>query len=115
KGIGFAIPIDALKEVLPQLLSTGHVERGRAGIAIQSVTWPLAKALGLEQPRGALVAEVEKGGPADRAGLKSGDVVVAVDGRRVDKADDLPRSIAPHAPGTTVTLTVVRDKQERKL
>ncbi len=79
QGIGFAIPVDALKDILPQLLSTGKVARGRLGVAIQSVDASLAKALGLDRPKGALVGEVEPGGPADRAGLRGGDLIVRID------------------------------------
>jgi serine protease Do len=107
-GIGFAMPVDAIKEVLPQLRSTGHVERGKLGLAFQSVTSDLARALGLDAPHGALVAEVEPGGPAAKAGLAPGDVVVAVDGTKVHHATDLPREIAQHAPGSEVRLTVLR-------
>ncbi len=115
RGIGFAIPIDALREVLPQLLQVGHVERGRLGVGIQPITWPLAKALGLESPRGALVADVEKGGPADRAGLFPGDVILAVADVRIARTEELPRVIARHAPGTKVTLTILREKRERRV
>ena len=79
RGIGFAIPVDALKDILPQLQSSGRVARGRLGVAIQSVDLALAKALGLERPKGAMVAEVEPGGPADRAGLRPGALLLRVD------------------------------------
>jgi serine protease Do len=107
-GIGFAIPVDAIKEVLPQLRSTGHVERGKLGLAFQAVTSDIARALGLDAPHGALVAEVEPGGPAAKAGLAPGDVVLAVDGAKIRHATDLPREIAEHAPGSEVRLTVLR-------
>ncbi len=113
RGIGFAIPVDSLREVLPQLLTKGHVDRGRLGVAIQGMDWPLAKALGLQRPDGALVSEVEKGGPGERAGLKPGDVIVAVDDARIEAAQELPRTIARHAPNTKVKLDVVRDKRKQ--
>jgi serine protease Do len=110
KGIGFAIPSDALRGVLSQLLSTGHVERGRLGVQIQPIDAPLANALGLDKPKGALVGDVEAMGPAGKVGIKSGDVVVSVDGEEVPHAQDLPRLVARHAPGSIVKVGVVRDK-----
>jgi serine protease Do len=113
KGIGFAIPIDAIKQVLPELLATGHVQRGQLGVVIQGMDEDLAKAVGLERPRGALVESVEAGSPGERAGLKPGDVILAVDGQPVPHSEDLPRMIAPHHPGTPVKLAVWRDGKER--
>ncbi len=111
KGIGFAIPIDAVRQVLPQLIATGHVTRGRLGVVIQGMDDDLAHALGLDHPHGALVEEVEQGSPGEKAGIKSGDVIVAVDGQEVPHSVDLPRMVATHAPGTQVKLTFVREKQ----
>jgi serine protease Do len=113
KGIGFAIPIDAVKDVLPQLLASGHVARGRIGVAIQAMDADLAKAFGMDHPRGALVEHVESGSPGDKVAIKSGDVVLAVDGQDVVHAEDLPRMVARHAPGTRVKLTVLHEKQKR--
>ena len=113
KGIGFAIPIDAVKQVLPQLVATGHVSRGRLGVLIQGMDEDLAKALGLDRAHGALVGQVEPGSPAEKAGLKSGDVIVAVDGQNVPHSEDLPRMVAQHKPGTRVKVTVLREKQSR--
>jgi serine protease Do len=113
KGIGFAIPIDAVKDVLPQLVSNGRVSRGRIGVAIQPLDEDLARALGLSNARGALVEEVEAGSPADKAGIKTGDVIAAVNGEEVSNSEELPRLIARHAPGTEVKLTVVHDKRRR--
>jgi serine protease Do len=110
KGIGFAIPIDAVRQVLPELVATGHVSRGRLGVAIQGMDEDLAKAVGLDRPHGALVENVEAGSPAEKAGIKSGDVIVSVDGQDVAHSEDLPRMIAPHHPGTVVKLGLVRDK-----
>jgi serine protease Do len=115
KGIGFAIPIDAVKDVLPQLLTSGHVARGRLGVVIQSMDDDLAKALGVDRARGALVESVEPGSPADKAGVKAGDVIVALDGQDVPRSEDLPRMVARHAPGTAVKVTLIRDKQKRTL
>ena len=113
KGIGFAIPIDAVKAILPQLTTTGHVARGQLGVAIQGMDDDLATALGMDRPRGALVEEVEAGSAAAKAGVQPGDVIVAVDGQDVPHSVDLPRMVASHAPGTHVRLTVLRDKQKR--
>jgi serine protease Do len=115
KGIGFAIPIDAVKDVLPQLIASGHVSRGRLGVVIQSMDEDLAKALGMDRPHGALVEDVEGGSPAEHAGVKAGDVIVAVDGQTVPRSEELPRMIARHAPGSHVLLTVVHDKQQRNV
>jgi len=114
RGIGFAIPVDAVKDVVPQLLASGHVSRGRIGVGIQPVDAAMAKALGLDRPRGALVGEVEAGGPAEHAGLKSGDVITAVDGTDIQRSEELPRTVARHAPGTHVKLTVLRDKSTQQ-
>ena len=115
RGIGFAIPVDALKEVLSQLLSTGKVARGRLGVAIQAVDPGLSKALGLARPEGALVAEVEPGGPADKAGLKAGDVILRVDQSPITRAEDLPRTVARHPPGSKVKVEVRREHASRTL
>jgi serine protease Do len=109
KGIGFAIPVDAVKDVLPQLLATGHVSRGRLGVVVQPVDAPLAKALGLDRPKGALVGDVEQGEPAEKAGIHSGDVIVSVDGTEVAHSSELPRLVARHAPGSRVKVDVLRD------
>ncbi len=110
QGIGFAIPIDMVRDVLPQLIAKGHVERGKLGVIVQPMDNELATALGLDRPHGALVGDTEKGSPAARAGVKAGDVVLAVDGKSIDRFEDLPRSIARHAPGTSVTLDLYRDR-----
>ncbi len=115
KGIGFAIPSDELKDVLPQLMVTGHVARGRLGVLIQGVDAPLAKALGMDRPHGALVGEVEDDGPAAKSGLKAGDVIVGVDKTEVPHSEDLPRIIARHAPGSRVDLKVLRGGKEQAL
>jgi serine protease Do len=116
QGIGFAIPIDALKDVLPQLLEKGSVSRGKLGAAIQGVDAQLAKALGIEKPRGALVTDIESGSAAAKAGIKPGDIITTVDATPVTHAHDLPRLIARRAPGEHVTLTVIgKNKETRKV
>ncbi|HVH41962.1 MAG TPA: Do family serine endopeptidase [Labilithrix sp.] len=113
KGIGFAIPVDSLKDVLPQLLATGRVERGRLGVLIQPVDAALAKALGLPKAAGALVSDVEPGSPAAKAGIDAGEVILSIDGTPVEHAHDLPRQVARRKPGTRVTLEVTGKKGKR--
>jgi len=112
QGIGFAIPINMAKEIAPQLQKRGHVTRGLLGVAIQDVTPELAKSLGLKESKGALVSQVVPGGPADKAGIEQGDVIVNFDGRTVGDSKDLPRIVASTPVGKTVTVTVLRDGKE---
>ncbi|MBK6693704.1 MAG: trypsin-like peptidase domain-containing protein [Myxococcales bacterium] len=111
QNIGFAIPVDALKDVLPQLIAKGTVSRGRIGVGFQPVDASLAKALGLDKPKGAIASDVEPGGPADRAGVRSGDIILSVGADAVNAAQDLPRLVAKHAPGSKVELKIQRDRQ----
>jgi serine protease Do len=108
-GIGFAIPINLAKPVLIQLASAGRVERGYLGVAVQRVTPDLATSFKLDGPQGALVASVAPGSPAMSAGVKSGDVIVEYDGRRIARSDELPRVVAETPIGKDVALIVVRD------
>ncbi|HEY7168247.1 MAG TPA: DegQ family serine endoprotease [Candidatus Binatia bacterium] len=111
-GIGFAIPINLIKTILPELKSKGKVTRGWLGITIQQVTPEIASSMGLENARGALVADVSAGGPADKAGLKVGDIIFGYDGREIQKSRELPLLVAETAIGKTVPLKVFRGKNE---
>ncbi|GAB4278094.1 MAG: DegQ family serine endoprotease [Deferrisomatales bacterium] len=112
-GIGFAIPVNMAKEIVPQLKSEGKVTRGWLGVMIQEVTKDLAKQFGIEEPRGALVSQVVEDGPADKAGIRRGDVILEFDGIKVDRMHELPRIVAERAPGKTVEVVILR-KGERK-
>jgi serine protease Do len=114
-GISFAIPIDVAMQVKDQLVTHGRVQRGRLGIAIQGVDKDLAQSFGLPDARGALVSSVEAGSAADKAGLKAGDVVLAVDGARIQDSADLPRIIGDKRPGSRVRLDVWREGKSREL
>jgi serine protease Do len=107
-GIGFAIPIDALKDIVGQLRDKGFVERGKLGLAFQPITPEIAKALGFDAPHGAMVTEVVPDSAAARAGIESGDVIMAVDGIEIRRSEDLPRHVARHAPGSKVGITLLR-------
>ena len=112
-GIGFAIPINMARAVQQHLAEDGAVSRGQLGVAIQDLTPDLAQAFALEVMGGAVVARVEPGSPAERAGLQSGDVVIAVDGRGVRGASDLRNRIGLLRAGTDVELRVLRNGRER--
>jgi len=114
-GIGFAIPINIAKELMPQLKSTGRVSRGWLGVYIQRVTPDLAESFGLDKAKGALVSEVTQGGPADGSGLEHGDVIVEFNGNPVDEFGDLPRMVAATPPGEKVTLKALRKGKEKTI
>ena len=114
-GIGFAIPSNMALNVTEQLKKSGKVRRGRLGVGIQEITSDLATSLGLHDVRGVLVNSVESGSPAERAGMKTGDVITAVNGKRVDNANGLRNQIAGTAPGTDVALTVLREGREQQI
>ena len=107
-GLSFSIPIDVAVKIKDDLVKHGKVNYGRIGVSIQGVNKDLAESFGLDRPRGALVSTVEPGSPADKAGVKSGDVIVAVDGKPIDQSVDLPRIIGETRPGTAVALQVWR-------
>jgi serine protease Do len=114
-GIGFAVPIDLVKEELPQLKSSGKVVRGWLGVYIQKVTPELAESLGLADARGALVAKVLDNGPAQAAGVKRGDVIVAFDNQPVNVSNELPLLVGRTDLGHKGILKVIRDKQTIEL
>ncbi len=113
QGVGFAIPVDLAKPILQQLRTAGRVTRGWLGVSIQPLTPELAKSFGLTETKGALVASVVEGSPADRAGIKPGDVIVGYDGKPVDTPRVLPALVANTEIGKTVELSVARDGSVR--
>jgi serine protease Do len=115
QGIGFATPINMVKEVLLQLKDTGHVTRGWIGVSIQELTPELAKSFGLKDTNGVLISSVNPGEPADRGGLKAGDIVTSFDGKRITELSDLPRTVANTAPGRTVEVKLLRDGKEKTI
>lgn len=107
-GVSFAIPIAIAMEVAQQLRTSGKVARSRIGVQAQELTRGLAASFGLQEPRGALVVKVEQGGPAEKAGLQPGDIVLSLSGQPVQNSADLARLVAGVKPGTTVTAEVWR-------
>jgi Do/DeqQ family serine protease len=107
-GIGFAVPINMAREVMDQLLRSGTVRRGRIGVAIQDLTPDLARAFGTAHTGGAVVSRVEPGSPAQRAGVKPSDLIVAVDGAPISNASELRNRVGMVQIGATVVLTIER-------
>lgn len=112
QGLSFAIPIDLATHVKDQIVQHGKAEHARLGVVVQEVNQALADSFRLDRPRGALVAQVESGSPAQRAGLKPGDVVLGVDGEAVVASGDLPALLVQHGAGDAVRLKVWRDGKE---
>jgi serine protease Do len=108
-GVSFAIPIEVALDVMKQLRAEGKVTRGRLGVRIQPMTKELAQSFRLKEPNGALIASVEPGSPADKAGLQPGDVVLAYNGQPLEDANKLPRLVAATKPGQSATLRIWRD------
>ena len=113
--IGFAIPVNVIKQILPQLREKGKVVRGFLGVQPQAITADMVDQLGLKGTKGALIAEVVPKGPADQAGLKPGDVVVAINGRPINDNNQLTRDVGVIPPGQTVHLDVVREGKPRTI
>jgi serine protease Do len=114
-GLSFAIPIDIAVNVENQLIKTGHVVRGRIGVQIQDVDAAFADAFGLGRPRGALVVSVEPGGPAEKAGIKPGDVIIGVNGQNIDHYGDASLSISNLHPGAEARVSVWRDRKPQDI
>ncbi len=114
-GLSFAIPMDVALDVQKQLREKGRVARGRIGVVIQEVTRDLATSFGLDRARGALVNSVEKGSPADKAGIEATDIITGFDGKQVESSSDLPRIVGSTRPGATVPVEVWRKGQRRNL
>jgi len=114
-GIGFAVPSRTAQSVVDQLISAGHIERGFIGVHLQEVTPSLAEALGITGTRGALVASVEPGSPADKAGVRPGDVITRFNGKDVQSVHDLTLAVANQKPGSNATLTTTQQGRENEL
>ncbi len=114
-GLGFAIPANMAKSVMDQLLKTGKVRRGMIGVNIQTITSDLATSLELSEVRGAIVSDVQPNGPAERAGIRRGDVILKLDGVPIPDSNALRNQVARRAPGATVTLTIARDNREQDI
>lgn len=114
-GIGFAVPVSIAANVMDQLIQSGEVSRSRIGVAIQDLTPEVAQNLGVDAVAGALVSRVEPDGPADKAGVKAGDIVVALDERAIDSSSVLRNRVAFTKPGEKVKITVIRDGSRRDI
>ena len=115
QGIGFAIPINMTKNIVSQLKNGGKVVRGWIGVYVQQVTPEIAESFNLKEDSGALVADITADGPADKAGLKRGDIIVEVNGTQIDEMPELPKLVASYAPGTKTKMKVIRDGKEKVL
>jgi|SoiMethySBSTD1v2_1073268.scaffolds.fasta_scaffold03869_11 serine protease Do len=114
-GVSFAIPIEVALDVAKQLQATGKVTRGRLGVGIQSLTKELAQSFKLDQPVGAVITNVEKGSPADKAGLKAGDVILSYNGKKIEDPNELPRLVAATKPGEKAKLEVWRNGKREQV
>jgi Do/DeqQ family serine protease len=115
EGIGFAIPSNMAIRIVDQLIKNGKVVRGWMGVSVQDLTPDLAKSFGLQLPKGALIADVTKDGPADKAGLKRGDVILTYQGKEIADAAELRNDIANTSPGQEETVTIWREKKKEEL
>lgn len=114
-GIGFSIPSNMAKSVMEQLLKDGKVKRGRLGVGIQTITEDLAKTLDLKENKGVIVGSITPGSAAEKAGVKRGDVITAINGEKIEDGNALRNKVAATAPGTEITLTILRDGKEQEL
>jgi serine protease Do len=114
-GIGFAVPIDLAREVMKRIRETGHVTRGWLGVGIQRLTPELAESMKVKSDEGVLVSQVMEGGPAEKAGLKAGDVITEFGGKAVKTPDELQNTVAWTAPGTRADMVVLRDGKRQTL
>ncbi len=112
-GIGFAIPIHTAKQIMEQIIQFGSVIRGWLGVSMQDMTEELAESFNLDHPAGALIASILKGGPADKAGIKPGDILIAIEGKSLKNSSEMLNHVAALPPGTTVTVTVIRNREEK--
>jgi S1-C subfamily serine protease len=115
QGIGFAIPVSLAKRVLEQIIETGTVTRGWFGVDVADITPELAESLGLKDTRGAIVGAIERGSPAEKSGMKLGDVILAVNGREVANTSAALAAIAEIPPGKSVPVRVMRRNQDLSL
>jgi serine protease Do len=115
QGIGFAIPVNMAKNIIPQLKEKGKVTRGWLGVSIQPITPDLAKSFDLENEKGALVSEIVKDSPADKAGFKSGDIILEFDGKTIGEMNELPRIVAVTPVGKKVKVVVLREGKKQVL
>jgi serine protease Do len=112
QGIGFAIPSSLAKDIIQQLKEKGKVVRGMLGVMVQTVTPEMAKAFGMSEPKGALVAEVHPNTPAAKAGIKQEDIIIEYNGHPIEQMNELPRLVAATPPGTKTTVKVLRNGKE---
>ncbi|MBE0621767.1 MAG: PDZ domain-containing protein, partial [Burkholderiales bacterium] len=115
QGLSFAVPIDLAVKVKDQLQKFGKVSRGRLGVTIQDVNQQLADSFGLKSPEGALVASVDESGPAAKAGIKAGDVILKFNGHAISRSSELPTQVADVKPGTTAKLEITRNGATREI
>lgn len=114
-GLSFAIPSNLAMQIKDQLVKNGKVTRGRIGVVIQSVTQDLAESFGMKAPKGTIVSQVEKDGPAAKAGLQEGDIITAVNGKAIDDSVDMPVIIGSMAPGSIAKLSIIRNNKDMTL
>jgi Do/DeqQ family serine protease len=114
-GIGFAVPSNMAKSVMDQIMKSGHVSRGYLGVTLKSLTPESAPLLGVSEAHGAVIDDVTPGGPGAKAGLKQYDVITGIDGKKVEGMDDATMNVISHAPGSSVTLDIIRNGQPMKV